>query len=60
MHITVRIKSNYGTQMLYPVCDTGKLFARLVGRKTLTLADIETIKALGYTVRVEQTQPTEL
>jgi hypothetical protein len=54
MTITVSIKNVYGNQTIYPVCNTAKKFANLTGTKTLTVYAIEQIKALGYTVQVEQ------
>lgn len=53
MTITVAIKNVYGTDMIYPVCDNGKLFTRLTGKKTLSQSDIATIKHLGYTITVQ-------
>ena len=52
MTIQVTIKNVYGNETIYPACEKSKLFARLAGHKTLTRADIETIKALGYTFEV--------
>lgn len=52
MQITVQIRNVYGTRLIYPVCDTAKLLAKLAGRKTLSQENIQTIKALGYVVRV--------
>jgi len=54
MTILVSIKSVYGNETIYPVCMTAKKFANLIGTKTLTRSAIEKIKALGYTVQVEQ------
>lgn len=54
MKITVEIKSVYGTQTIYPVCNKAKLFASMVGQKTLTMANIGWIKQLGYEVEVIQ------
>ena len=52
--ITVSVKSVYGRQTIYPVCEQAKLLASLTGNKTLSQADISTIKALGYNITVEQ------
>ena len=51
--ITVRITNNYGNRAVYPVCDTAKKFAELIGTKTFTDRAIEQIKALGYTFTVQ-------
>ena len=52
--ITVSVKSVYGRQTIYPVCEQAKLFTHLTGNKTLSQSNIATIKALGYTITVEQ------
>jgi hypothetical protein len=54
MEIIVRIKAQYGGYAIQPVCDKAKTFALIAGTKTLTPSAIECIKALGYTVAVEQ------
>ena len=48
--IYVEERDNYGSKRIYPICPKGRLFARLAGKKTLTLEVIETIKKLGYTI----------
>ncbi len=58
--IQVKRKAQYGKEHHYPVCNKAILFATMLGRKTLTLSDIEYIKALGYTVQLINDQPTEL
>jgi hypothetical protein len=54
MKIQVKIKSVYGNEMIYPVCETANIFAKMLGTKTLTSAAIKHIKQLGYTVEVVQ------
>ena len=54
MTITVQIKSNYGNKAIYPACDTSKKLADLIGHKTFTDQSIAKIKALGYTINVQQ------
>ena len=49
-NIYVEERDSYGSKRIYPICPKGRLFARLVGTKTLTLEVIETIKKLGYTI----------
>jgi hypothetical protein len=51
--ITIKIKSVYGNDVIYPVCSDARLFAELAGTKTLTKQAIYVIKNLGYTVTVE-------
>lgn len=52
--ITVRIKNVYGNEMIYPVSEGAKLFASLIGTKTLSMDAITKIKQLGYSIIVEQ------
>jgi hypothetical protein len=51
--IIVTIKSNYGTEVAYPVCEHAKLFARIAGTKTLTIDTIDSIKDMGIGIVVE-------
>lgn len=60
LSITVEIKSVYGEQKIYPVCELAKIFASMVGQKTLTLGNIDHIKSLGFEVLVKQSQPNKL
>lgn len=52
MTIQVMIKNVYGNETVYPACEKAKIFASMVGQKTLTHADLSSIKALGYTIQV--------
>lgn len=52
MTIQVRIKTVYGAEKIYPVCDKACVFAKLVGQKTLTRENIKLIKELGYEILV--------
>jgi len=54
MQITIEIKTVYGKQTLYPVCDHAKLFASIAGTTTLVPAAIKKIKALGYEIIIMQ------
>ena len=54
MTITVEIKNVYGNELIYPVCDAAKNFAKLAGKKTLTRNTISIIKQMGYSVTVAQ------
>jgi hypothetical protein len=54
MKIQVKIKTNYGRESIYPVCDNAKKFAKLCGTKTLTREAIGHIKSLGYKVEICQ------
>lgn len=50
--ITVKIKSVYGEEKIYPVCTDAQTFADLAGTRTLTISTIEHIKRLGYKVEL--------
>ena len=52
--LQVRIGHVYGTPLVYPVCDSSKLFAKIAGTKTLTKETINIIKEMGYIIQVEQ------
>ena len=54
MELLIQIKQNYGKEAIYPACEKSRMFADLIGAKTLTRANIEAIKALGYSFKVVQ------
>ena len=54
MNITVRITNNYGQRAVYPVCETARKLADLIGTKTFTDRAISQLKALGYVFVIEQ------
>jgi len=54
MNIIVRITNNFGNRAVYPVCDTARKLADLIGTKTFTDRAIAQIQDLGYTVSVQQ------
>lgn len=54
MAITVELKTVYGNQLIYPICQQAKLFASLVNKKTLSLEDIAKIRLLGFEINVQQ------
>jgi len=56
MFITVSVRNVYGNDLVYPADDSAALFASLVGAKTLNIAQLRTIKALGYSVHVASGQ----
>jgi hypothetical protein len=51
MSIQVRIRSVYGNDYTYPVCDTAKLLCSLTGAKTFTVHALTVIRELGYIVQ---------
>ena len=58
MSITVSIRTHYGTQYIYPVCDAAQKLCDLTGKKTLSQKDIGIIKYLGYAINVQQDKVT--
>ena len=54
MQILLTVKRNYGTEHIYPACETARQLTALTGKRTLSHADIKTIRALGYTITVQQ------
>ena len=58
MKIQVRIKSVYGTDKVYPLCDRAKMFASIADTVTLTSYTSDKIKALGYMIIVKQDRGT--
>jgi hypothetical protein len=54
MEITVRVVTNYGEKIYYPVCDRANWFAEIAGTKTLTENTRLCITKLGYTIKLKQ------
>ena len=54
MKITIEIKSVYGRECIYPVCDAAKQFTALTGKKTLDRENLEAIKKLGYEIQIKE------
>lgn len=50
MQIQVVIRSVYGTEKIYPVCDKAATFAGMLKQTTLTRENVESIKRLGFEV----------
>jgi len=55
--IVILAKEVYGKQMLYPACDTSRLFAAIADRTTLSEVNIRRIMQLGYEVTVIHPKP---
>lgn len=53
MEITIKIKNVYGNETIYPVCDKSKIFAEMLGQKTLTRRDLQSISKLGFKISLE-------
>lgn len=52
MKITLDLKQVYGATRAYPACDTSRIFADMLGRKTLTRSDIRHIERLGFAIAI--------
>lgn len=49
----ITIKQVYGKDTVYPACDDSQVFASMLGRKTLTEADMRQIRTLGYQFEIK-------
>ena len=54
MQLTIEIKSVYGVQRIYAVCNNAKLITKLKQSKTLNKEDISILRELGYTIETKQ------
>ena len=50
--LLVRVKSNYGNEAVYPVCEKSHLLTELLGTKTFTVEARAILKELDYTFEV--------
>lgn len=48
MELIVKVRNNYGTEVIYPTCEVGEAFCRIAGTKTLTDQTRLIMKQLGY------------
>ena len=54
MILILEKKTVYGIDHFYPINDTAKIFANLLGQKTLTIDQLKTIKLLNYEIEIKQ------
>ena len=54
MQLIVEIKSVYGVNRIYAVCNNAKLITKLKQSKTLNKEDISILRELGYTIETKQ------
>jgi hypothetical protein len=52
MKIQIQVRTLYGSEQAYPVCDLARSFAELAGTRTLTRRALSLIVKLGYSVEV--------
>jgi hypothetical protein len=60
VEISVQVKNVYGNQLVYPICDKAKYFAKLARTSTLTPQAIDLIKRIGFTIVVVTNNPNQL
>jgi len=53
MQITVQIKTNYGSEAIYPICKMAEGFAAIAGTKTLTRQTLRMIKNMGFEIEIQ-------
>jgi len=58
-YIKVTIRGVYGKKMCYPACAIARAFTDLTGTKTLSLKNLRTIKALGYSIKLVPDEKTQ-
>ena len=54
--LKVEVKRNYGTDHVYPKCDTSKLLISMGPNKTFTQADINNLKKQGFSFETVASQ----
>ena len=54
--ITIRLDKNYGSWVVYPVCQQAQIFAAIAGTKTLKEKTLDQIMELGYEIQVSGEQ----
>jgi len=48
MKLKLQLKSVYGVERIYPICDISKRLANFKGSKTFTHSDIMQLSNIGY------------
>ena len=52
--LIVEIKSRYGIDYTYPICDTSKKLCSITPHKTFSVFAIRQLKELGYTFKQKE------
>jgi hypothetical protein len=55
-NLKIEVKRNYGTDHIYPKCDTSKLLVSMSGLKTFTMADIRRLRKQGFSFETVASQ----
>ncbi len=50
MTLKLQVKQVYGRDRVYPMNETAAAVARLMGRKTFTPAEVDTLREIGFTL----------
>ena len=58
-NLKIEIKRNYGTDHVYPKCDTSKLLISMSPNKTFTPANINNLKKQGFSFETVASQLVE-
>ncbi len=58
-NLKIEIKRNYGTDHIYPRCDTSKLLISMSPNKTFTPANINNLKKQGFSFETVASQLVE-
>ena len=53
MKITVKIKSVYGRELIYPACETSRKLCEMLNKKTLSTDDLTKLQEIGITIKYE-------
>lgn len=48
--IEIEVRSVYGNDLIYPVNDGAKALARIAGKKTLSISDLQNANSIGLEV----------
>lgn len=48
--LVLQLKNIYGTNRMYPICQSSRAFAHLTGTKTLSFDDLKDISFLGFRI----------
>lgn len=54
MGIKVKYVRSYGNDRYYPACELSKMICELLNQKSLTMEQLEKIKAYGYQLEMEK------
>ena len=49
MNLTIELKTVYGNDLIYPVCDKAKKLCQITNQKTFSQFAIQKLKEVGYT-----------